>query len=161
MSPEEWATIVGSEYLATFVRQGGAAVKFAAATTDAGRAELRQRLAAEAEAHGFQLAILDAAEVRLHLIDRLFHAVARQVDWDGLARAFLERLLRARGLRLPPASESLSALRLAELNAERLTARRPWLLVKPLGTTLWIGPVFRPGTTGCWECLAQRYLSRA
>jgi P-loop Domain of unknown function (DUF2791) len=117
MSPEEWATIVGSEYLATFVRQGGAAVKFAAATTDAGRAELRQRLAAAAEAHGFQLAILDAAEVRLHLIDRLFHAVARQVDWDGLARAFLERLLRARGLRLPPASESLSALRLAELNA--------------------------------------------
>jgi P-loop Domain of unknown function (DUF2791) len=117
MSPEEWATIVGSEYLATFVRQGGAAVKFAAATTDAGRAELRQRLAAAAEAHGFQLAILDATEVRLHLIDRLFHAVARQVDWDGLARAFLERLLRARGLRLPPASESLSALRLAELNA--------------------------------------------
>ncbi len=117
MSPEEWATIVGSEYLATFVRQGGAAVKFAAATTDAGRAELRQRLAAAAEAHGFQLAMLEATDVRLHLIDRLFHAVARHVDWDGLARAFLERLLRARGLRLPPASESLSAPRLAELNA--------------------------------------------
>ena len=117
MSPEEWVSVVGSEYLATFVRQGGAAVKFAASTTDAGRADLRQRLAAAAEAHGFQLAILDATEVRLHLIDRLFHAVARQVDWDGLARAFLERLLRARGLRLPPASESLSALRLAELNA--------------------------------------------
>jgi hypothetical protein len=117
MSPEEWVTVVGSEYLATFVRQGGAAVKFAAATTDAGRADLRQRLAAAAEAHGFQLAIVDAVDVRLHLIDRLFHAVARQVDWDGLSRAFLERLLRARGLRLPPASESLSAVRLAELNA--------------------------------------------
>ena len=37
MSPEEWVTVVGSEYLATFVRQGGAAVKFAAPTTDAGR----------------------------------------------------------------------------------------------------------------------------
>ena len=60
---------------------------------------------------------MDAADVRLHLIDRLFHAVARQLDWDGLARAFLERLLRARGLRLPPASESLSAARLAALNA--------------------------------------------
>jgi hypothetical protein len=117
MSPEEWVSVVGSEYLATFVRQGGAAVKFAAPTTDAGRADLRQRLAAAAEAHGFQLAIVDAADVRLHLIDRLFHAVARQLDWDGLARAFLERLLRARGLRLPPASESLSAARLAALNA--------------------------------------------
>jgi hypothetical protein len=117
MSPEEWVSVVGSEYLATFVRQGGAAVKFAAPTTDAGRADLRQQLAAAAEAHGFQLAIVDAADVRLHLIDRLFHAVARQLDWDGLARAFLERLLRARGLRLPPASESLSAARLAALNA--------------------------------------------
>lgn len=117
MSPEEWVAVVGSEYLATYVRQGGAAVKFAAASTDAGRAELRQRLAAAAETHGYQLAMLDAAEVRVHLIDRLFHAVARQVDWDGLARAYLERLLRARGLRLPPAPEPVSAARLAELNA--------------------------------------------
>ena len=99
MSPEEWVAVVGSEYLNTYVRQGGAAVKFAAASTDAGRAELRERLAAAAEAHGFQLAILDATEVRLHLIDRLLHAVARQVDWDSLARAYVERLLRARGLR--------------------------------------------------------------
>ena len=117
MSPEEWATIIGSEYLATYVRAGGAAVKFAAASTDAGRAALRGRLAAAGEAHGFQVASLDASEVRLHLIDRLFHAVARQVDWDGLARAYVERLLRARGLRLPPAPEPLAAARLAELNA--------------------------------------------
>jgi hypothetical protein len=117
MSPEEWVTIVQSEYLASFVRQGGAAVKFAAATTDAGRAELQERLATAAEAHGFQFVLRNATEVRLHLIDQLFHAVARQVDWDGLTRAFLERLLRARGLRLPPAPEPLSAVRLAELNA--------------------------------------------
>jgi hypothetical protein len=117
MSPEEWVAVIGKEYLATYVRQGGAAVKFAVASTDAGRAELRARLGAAAEAHGFQLATLDATEVRLHLIDRLFHAVSRQVDWEGLARAYLERLLRARGLRLPHAPEQLSAARLAELNA--------------------------------------------
>jgi hypothetical protein len=117
MTPEAWAKVIESEYLASFVRQGGAAVKFAAATTDAGRAELQERLATAAEAHGFQFVLLNATEVRLHLIDQLFHAVARQVDWDGLTRAFLERLLRARGLRLPPAPEPLSAVRLAELNA--------------------------------------------
>src|SRR5205807_5935453 len=71
MSPEEWVAVVGSEYLATYVREGGAAVKFAAASTDAGRAELRERLAAAAESHAFQLATLDGTEVRLHLIDRL------------------------------------------------------------------------------------------
>jgi len=41
-------------------------------------------------------------------------------------------------------------------NQEALQARRPWLLVKPVGAVLWIGPLFRPGITGCWECLAQR-----
>jgi BREX system ATP-binding protein BrxC/D len=117
MSPEEWVAVVEREYLATYVRDGGAAVKFAAAGSDAGRAELHQRLATAADAYGFQLATVDATEVRVHLVDQLFHAVARQLDWDGCARAYLERLFRARGLRLPRAPEPLSAARLAELNA--------------------------------------------
>jgi len=41
-------------------------------------------------------------------------------------------------------------------NAQALYDRRPWLLVKPSGRQVWIGPMFRPGQTGCWECLAQR-----
>jgi hypothetical protein len=117
MSPEEWVTIIGQEYLATYVSKGGAAVKFAAATTDAGRAELRRRLAAAGENYDLQVATVDATEVRLHLIDRLFHTVAAQVDWDVSARVYLERLLRARGLRIPNAPAPLTAARLAELNA--------------------------------------------
>jgi ribosomal protein S12 methylthiotransferase accessory factor len=45
---------------------------------------------------------------------------------------------------------------LAELNAEALRGGRPWLLVKPSGRQVWIGPLFRPDKTGCWECLALR-----
>ncbi len=116
MTPEDWVAVIDREYLASYVRDGGAAVKFAAASTDAGRVEVRQRLAAAADARGYLTATLDAADVRLHLFDRLFHGVARQVDWDGRARVFLEGLLRARGLRLPPGSEPLSVSRLAELN---------------------------------------------
>lgn len=41
-------------------------------------------------------------------------------------------------------------------NAEALHRGRPWLLVRPLGRQVWVGPLFRPGVTGCWECLAQR-----
>jgi ribosomal protein S12 methylthiotransferase accessory factor len=41
-------------------------------------------------------------------------------------------------------------------NAEALRGGRPWLLVKPLGRQVWMGPLFHPGKTGCWECLAQR-----
>ena len=45
---------------------------------------------------------------------------------------------------------------LHEYNHQALADGRPWLLVKPVGCQLWVGPVFRPGKTGCWECLAQR-----
>lgn len=41
-------------------------------------------------------------------------------------------------------------------NQQALETKRPWMLVKPVGTIIWIGPIFYPGKTGCWECLAQR-----
>lgn len=45
---------------------------------------------------------------------------------------------------------------LAEINKEALERGRPWLLVRPVGRQVWVGPLFRPGVTGCWECLADR-----
>src|SRR5262249_40314664 len=41
-------------------------------------------------------------------------------------------------------------------NAEALARGRPWLLARPIGSQLWVGPLFRPGRTACWECLARR-----
>jgi ribosomal protein S12 methylthiotransferase accessory factor len=41
-------------------------------------------------------------------------------------------------------------------NQKALLSSRPWLLFKPVGAAIWIGPIFQPGKTGCWECLAQR-----
>lgn len=48
---------------------------------------------------------------------------------------------------------------LKQYNADRLAAAKPWMLAKPAGMVIWIGPVFEPGITGCWACLAHR-LSR-
>jgi ribosomal protein S12 methylthiotransferase accessory factor len=48
---------------------------------------------------------------------------------------------------------------LQALNTEALRAGRPWLLVKPTGRLVWVGPLFRPGQTGCWECLSRRLRS--
>jgi ribosomal protein S12 methylthiotransferase accessory factor len=45
---------------------------------------------------------------------------------------------------------------LHSFNQQALENSHPWLLVKPVGTVLWLGPIFYPGKTGCWECLAQR-----
>jgi oxazoline/thiazoline synthase len=45
---------------------------------------------------------------------------------------------------------------LAAWNARSLISAKPWLLTKPVGMQTWIGPMFVPGKTACWECLAQR-----
>ncbi|BCL39600.1 TOMM precursor leader peptide-binding protein [Nostoc sp. MS1] len=45
---------------------------------------------------------------------------------------------------------------LKSFNEESLKLNKPWILVKPVGTIVWIGPIFIPGKTGCWHCLAQR-----
>lgn len=44
---------------------------------------------------------------------------------------------------------------LAELNREALDHGRPWMLVRPVGVEIWLGPVFVPGKTGCWACLSH------
>jgi len=45
---------------------------------------------------------------------------------------------------------------LEAINEAALRRQRPWLLAKPVGMISWIGPLFSPGETGCWACLAQR-----
>ncbi|NET59454.1 MAG: TOMM precursor leader peptide-binding protein, partial [Symploca sp. SIO2E6] len=45
---------------------------------------------------------------------------------------------------------------LKEINQNNYQRSRPWMLVKPTGTSLWIGPIFNPPQTGCWSCLAHR-----
>jgi ribosomal protein S12 methylthiotransferase accessory factor len=46
--------------------------------------------------------------------------------------------------------------RLDALNRQALQSRTPWLLAKPDGLKIWLGPMFVPGRGPCWECLAQR-----
>src|SRR6266581_5566753 len=93
LGPPAWLEIVGSEYLDDFVREGGAAVKFVIGGSQEIRLEVREGLRDLAGRAGFQFTLVDATATRVHMIDRLFHAVATQVDWDSLAQAFLARLL--------------------------------------------------------------------
>jgi bacteriocin biosynthesis cyclodehydratase domain-containing protein len=45
---------------------------------------------------------------------------------------------------------------LEDVNRDALERMRPFMLVRPVGMKAWIGPIFVPGATGCWRCLAQR-----
>lgn len=50
---------------------------------------------------------------------------------------------------------------LEQINRTALQTGRPWMLVKPVGSVIWLGPIFVPGETGCWQCLAQRLRGNA
>jgi oxazoline/thiazoline synthase len=45
---------------------------------------------------------------------------------------------------------------LIELNRQHLADGTPWLLVQPSGIFPLVGPVFAPGDSACWMCLAHR-----
>jgi oxazoline/thiazoline synthase len=45
---------------------------------------------------------------------------------------------------------------LADLNQQHLSKQTPWLLVQPSGIFPLVGPVFTPGKSACWTCLADR-----
>ncbi|MFL6143023.1 MAG: TOMM precursor leader peptide-binding protein [Labedaea sp.] len=45
---------------------------------------------------------------------------------------------------------------LSTVDVRHRAAGRPWLLARPVGAKVWIGPVFQPPEAGCWHCLAVR-----
>ena len=47
---------------------------------------------------------------------------------------------------------------LDSFNQNALQKQQPWLLIKPVGASIWIGPIFEPNQTGCWQCLAHRLI---
>lgn len=45
---------------------------------------------------------------------------------------------------------------LREINKHFKGSGQSWLLVKPVGREVWVGPRFIPGQTGCWESVEDR-----
>ncbi len=89
---QEWLRFIDAEYLASgFIRDGGAAVKFAV-TPDLLKAGLQDAVRRGCRDYGFVFACLDAAEVRVHMPQDIFFGLARQVDWRGLARRLVLRM---------------------------------------------------------------------
>ncbi|MFL6823698.1 MAG: TOMM precursor leader peptide-binding protein [Xanthobacteraceae bacterium] len=76
----------------------------------------------------------------------------------------IESALRGLGVRVVQRSAQLTVTlvsdyldaRLAEVNRQHLSDRTPWLLAQPSGIFPLVGPVFRPGKSACWGCLAER-----
>jgi bacteriophage exclusion system BrxC/D-like protein len=118
LPPRDWLGLVEAEYLAEFVPAGGAAVKFVVTPAESDREELRSGLRRLAEQAELQFVLIDAATTKVHLMDRVFQALAGQVDWDDLARAFLRRVLLEYGAEVPAEGQGIRLAALAELNGQ-------------------------------------------
>jgi hypothetical protein len=116
LTPSSWLQSIRDDYLRTYLSQGGASVKVVVANVDE-RASVRAALQAIASANGFQYAHVDAASRRIHLVHNLFTAIAQQLDWGALSRAFMRRALEEKTYRIP-SSGDLAVEALAEANDE-------------------------------------------
>jgi ribosomal protein S12 methylthiotransferase accessory factor len=99
----------------------------------------------------------DAAERRLREATVSVRGVG-----DVPVEFFAERLCE-HGVRVAAAGDIAVVLaddylhpELAAVNGAAIASGEPWLLVRPVGAAIWVGPLFRPRETACWECLAHR-----
>lgn len=113
LTPSGYVDFLRTEYLSGFVKNGGSAVKFAVADDGV---ELRTLLRNAALAEGYAVASVDAGDVRAHMIDKVFHEVARQIDWDAGAVVFATRAFRSLGFSVPENASDLTLERIAALN---------------------------------------------
>ncbi len=94
---------------------------------------------------------LEDCRIRVHAID---------VEGEAELAAALSEL----GARIVKRSSDLTVTLvrdyleepLAELNERHLKDGKPWIIAQPSGIFPLVGPVFAPGKSACWACLADR-----
>ena len=107
----DWLGTIDREYLSSYVRDGGSAVKFAV-TPDGLKANLYADVDGRCEALGFEVVKLDAKDVtmRAYMPQDIFFGLARQVDWRRLARNKILRIAAESGYHvdgIDPAAEGV------------------------------------------------------
>lgn len=95
----EWLVHLQEEYLTEYIPQGGAAVKVAV-TLDEDTETTKSAIMNAARTQRFFAAEINAAITRVHMIQELFFAIARQVDWRGDIDRYLRLLLIQHGIQI-------------------------------------------------------------
>lgn len=109
---DDYKAFLEAEYLSSYVRNGGSAIKFCVlVNVDAG--DFRGGLAESAREEGYQVVHVDAAVSKLQMIEQVFFAVSRQIDWQRLANHSARGAAAAAGYPVPNDSEGLSVGSLA------------------------------------------------
>jgi P-loop Domain of unknown function (DUF2791) len=89
MSSSSYADFLGEEYLASYLPAGGGSVKLVVTGDAAVADEFERSLRAVADRRQCQVVSLSAEMTKSHMIDQVFFALARQIDWDQIAVAIV------------------------------------------------------------------------
>jgi hypothetical protein len=97
----DWLSFVDSEYLSTFVKDGGASIKFAV-TPSGLKQDLSDAVSRRCQELDYLAVSLDVTDMntRAHMPQDIFFGMARQVDWRQLARRRILRLAKGIGYRV-------------------------------------------------------------
>jgi BREX system ATP-binding protein BrxC/D len=116
MRSSTWLDVLESEYMAAFVRDGGSAIKFAVPLDDETAATLSAGIESRASQLGYVVAHVDSGQVRVHMMEQVFFAVAAQVPWRETVQQVVARLVEAEGYALPAPGSEPMFVRLAAAN---------------------------------------------
>lgn len=89
MGSAAYAAFLGTEYLDSYLPAGGGSVKIAVVGDAEVADRFEQSLVEVSDEHDCLLARLSAETTKAHLIDQVFFAVSRQVDWSLIAAAIV------------------------------------------------------------------------
>ena len=127
---DEWVRCLDNEYLADFIAGGGSAVRLIVAPDVDAVDTALATLAGVALEWGYGLAWVNAGQTKVQLIEQLFHAVARQIDWETGIKHWLRGQLEKSGYTIPE-SGALDVDSLTVCNdfsrAELLAEARRWV----------------------------------
>ena len=99
MPLSDWLGFLDREYLSTFIRDGGASIKFAV-TDETLKPELRRAISDMGTRLDYVVIDLNAEDRRVHMPQDIFFGIAGQIDWRLLARRYILRLAMDRGHRV-------------------------------------------------------------
>lgn len=135
ISFQEWLDIVREEYLKEFISRGGAAVKFLIPLDDKQYNHYWQLLRKAAEEEELLFIGVDSADTKIHMMDKLFHEVARQIDWEDCAYKVLTGMIEEIGYKIPPIRSDFNLQTISTLNEieeNRIINRIDELLTKKI-----------------------------
>jgi hypothetical protein len=132
IQPAEWLRFIEKEYLSTYIRNGGSAIKFAVPMEDGLRLGLVGGLAAMGEGAGYLAIKIDAAATKAHMVDELFFRTAEQIPWSKLSRKAIANIAAEAGYAWVDKPDGPLYRHLAEANQVE-----PQMLLLDLKQAIW------------------------